>query len=272
MEDREQAVRKVARWRSAILPGAGFALLGYPLAAGVSFGLTAIFVAATVVVSFAPGELAAWLALASLIGAVVLWIAESVAVNLVPIRPSDERSVSARHFGAVCALAYIGVIAASASILVNFGVLYETGQGMVPVVYPDERIVYHKRVESADLARGALVAFRVSPQSSSGRGGEVVIARIIAVPGNAIAIRAGHYWVDGADTGVEVAAVGRFGVVVEVSEAPKQIVVPPDCFFIVQEQPSQGLDSRILSWTRREDVVGTKFWLVSRRGLGLAIR
>jgi hypothetical protein len=76
---------------------------------------------------------------------------------------------------------------------------------------------------------------------------------------------------NGALTGVEVSEVGSFGVVVEVPEAPEQIVVPPVSFFVVQEQPLHGLDSRTLWWARREDVIGTRFWLVSRRGVGVAL-
>jgi len=67
---------------------------------------------------------------------------------------------------------------------------------------------------------------------------------------------------------VEVSPVGRYQVVVHVPEAPARIIVPPDCFFVVQEQPSKALDRRTISWMRREDVLGTKLWLVSLRGPG----
>jgi signal peptidase I len=272
VDEREKAIRRDARWRSVILPGAGFALLGYPLAAGVCFALTAVFVAATVVVSFAPGALAAWLALGSLVSAVLFWTVEYIAVNQVPIRPSGAHSLVSRRFGVICTLAYAGVIAASACIVLNFGTLIVVGDGMIPVVYPGERIVYHKRVTAADRIAGALVAFRVSPQSSWGREGAVVIARILAVPGDKIAVRDGHYQVNGADTGVEVAAVDRYPIVIDVPDAPGQIVAPPDCFFVVQEQLSDALDSRTLSWARRNDVVGTRLWLLSSRGLGAVLR
>jgi signal peptidase I len=272
VDEREKALRKDARWRSVILPGAGFALLGYPGAAFVSFALAAVFLAATVVVSFAPSAPLAWLALASLIGAALLWTVEYVAVSQLSVRPEGATSAVSRHFGAACVLVYVALIAASACVLINFGTLLVTRDGMTPVIYPGERILYHKRVAAADLVKGALVAFRVSPESSSGLDGGVVIARILAVPGNEIAVRDGHYHVNGADTDVEVATVEGYPVVVDVAEAPAKTPVPRDCFFVVQEQPAKALDSRTLSWARRENMVGTRMWLLSNRRLGEALR
>jgi len=74
--------------------------------------------------------------------------------------------------------------------------------------------------------------------------------------------------VNGEETDVEVSPVSRYRMVVHVRGAPAQIIVPPDCFFVVQEQPSKALDRRTISWMRREDVLGTKLWLVSLRGPG----
>jgi hypothetical protein len=59
---------------------------------------------------------------------------------------------------------------------------------------------------------------------------------------------------------------------VDVPDAPAKIAVPPDCFFVVQEQPAKALDSRTLSWARRDKIVGTRLWLLSSRGLGQALR
>jgi len=228
--------------------------------------------AAVVVASFCPGELTAGLAIASLLGVVLFGAAEYIALGQITIRPSSESSFVSRHFIWACALAYIGALAACVCVFVNFGSHKLRGSGMIPVLYPGEFFVYHKRVVTADLVRGGLVTFRVSSKSSWGSPGEVVIARILAAPGHAIAIRGGHYQVNGEETGVEVGPVGSYQVVVDAPEAPAQIIVPPDCFFVVQEQPSQALDSRTLSWARREDVLGTKLWLFSRRGLGQALR
>jgi signal peptidase I len=272
VDEPEKSLRRDARWRPMVLPGAGFALLGYPAAALVSFALAAVFLASTVIVSFAPSAPAAWLSLVSLIGAALLWTVEYVVVSHLPVRTEGAESVVSRHFGAACAVTYVGLIAASACVIINFGTLVVAGEGMAPVVYPGERMVYHKRAGAADLVKGALVAFRVSPDSSWARDGSVVIARILAVPGNDMAIRDGHYQVNGVDTGVEVATVGSSSVVVDVPDAPARIAVPPDCFFVVQEQPAKALDSRTLSWARRDKIVGTRLWLLSSRGLGQALR
>jgi signal peptidase I len=271
MDERERTIRKSARMRSSLVQGAGFALLGHPLPARLGLALTAMSMAAVVLVSFYPAGLTAWLAIVSLLGVVLFWAAEYIAVGRISIRPSGDSSIFSRHFALVCAPVYIGAVVAAICLLINFGALITRGTGMIPVVNPGERILYHKRVGAADLVPGARVVFRVSSKSSWGRPGDVVIARILAVPGDTIAIREGRYVVNDVKTGVEVSPTGRFPVVVDVPDAPGQIIVPPDCFFVVQEQPSTALDSRTLSWLRREDVLGTKLWLVSLRGLGQRI-
>ena len=157
---------------------------------------------------------------------------------------------------------------AAVCLLVIFGTQIMRGEGMSPIINPGELVLYHKRVVATDLAPGKVVSFRTSPDSSWGRPGDVVIARILAGPGDALAIRERQYEVNGKDSGIEVSPVGQFPVVVDVPEAPENITVPPDCYFVVQEQPPKALDSRTLSWARRQDVIATRLWLVSKRGLG----
>jgi signal peptidase I len=230
--------------------------------------LSTAALAALVVACFYPSALTGWLAIGLLLGLIILWVVELIALGRIQIRPSGESSVFSRHFVLECVLTYAGALVAAVCLLVNFGSLVTRGEGMSPLVDPGERLLYHKRVVATDLVPGKVFTFGVAPDSSWGRPGDVVLARILAGPGDKLAISQGHYQLNGKAVGVEVSPAGQFQVVVNVPEAPAQITVPPDCYFVVQEQPPKALDSRTLSWARRQDVIATKLWLVSPRGLG----
>ncbi len=271
MDDTEQKIRKSARRRSSLLPGMGLALLGYPIPAVLGLVLMVLVFGAMVAVCFYPSPPLAWLILAALIISILLWAIEYMAVGRIMIRPSGETNPFSRHFKWICALCYIGVAAASICFYLHFGSLIMQGDGMSPIVLPGELILYHKRVVETDLVPGRLITFKVSSMSSWGRPGEVVMGRILAGPGDAIGIQRARYRVNGKES-VEVSDVGRYKVVVDIPRAPAEAPVPPDCFFVVQERSSKALDSRTLSWARREDILATRLWLLSRRAPGQALR
>jgi signal peptidase I len=266
MDLSEKSTRKTARLRASLVPGTGFAFLGYPLPAYLSLAFGTAALAALVVACFAPSTLMLWLALILLLGVIVFWAAEYMAVGRITIHPSGESGIVSRHFIAACVLTYTVALAAAGCLLFNFGSYQIRGDGMVPVVYPGDLLLYHKQVVAADLVPGNRFTFVVPPESSWGRPGDIVLARILAGPGDKIAIAKDHYLVNGKDSGVEASPVGPLPVRVDVPESPAQITVPPDCYYCVQEQPS-AFDSRTLSWARRQDVLATKLWLISRRAL-----
>jgi hypothetical protein len=90
-----------------------------------------------------------------------------------------------------------------------------------------------------------------------------VISRILAGPGDELSIDNGRYVVNG-NAGPLVGDTGDFEPVMEVPVAPLKLTVPEDCYFMVQESPA-GLDSRVLSWARKERIVATSLWHLDRR-------
>jgi signal peptidase I len=272
MDEPANTIRKTARLRSSFLPGTGFALLGYPFAASIGLIFAALAIARLVLVSFSPSTREVWLASGSMLLVIFFWLVEFIIVGHIAIRPSGESAFVSRHIVWACVLAYSATILAAGCLVLNFGAFQMRGEGMLPIVYPGERILYHKRVDQAELVRGRVLTFLISPDSSWGHHGDVVLARILAAPGDTIAIRAGHYEVNGKRSGVEVSPVGQLPVVVDVPEVPEKLSVPRDGYFVVQEQPSRALDSRTISWARREDVLATKLWLVSARALLKGLR
>ena len=141
---------------------------------------------------------------------------------------------------------------------------------MAPTILPGERILYSKYAQETDLLPEHLIAFRTSKESAWGKGGDVVIARILAAPGDRLAVEHDHYVVNN-QRRAEVAPTGRFAPVIDVGALPKETTVPPNCFFVVQDTASQSFDSRVLSWARKENVIATKLFLVSRRGFGKSL-
>ena len=186
MDVTPEATRKAARWRPSLLPAMGFALLGYPVLAALGLAFLAIFLGAVAVVSFRPEHVAAWVALASLLGGLICWVVEYLAVGRIVIQPPGESSPISRRFKRICALSYIGSTAVCIWFLLNFGSFVMRGDGMNPIILPGERILYHRQVLETDLAPGQLAAFRVSPMSSWGQPGDIVIGRILAAPGDEI--------------------------------------------------------------------------------------
>ena len=148
-------------------------------------------------VSFYPGGVLTWLALASVLGAILLWVVEYPIVGRIMIRSSGKPSLISRHFLWVCAVAYGGAVAASICLLLNVGSLIVNGDGMNPVVLAGERILYHRKVVASDMVPGRIIAFKVSARSSWGSPGQVVMGRVLAVPGDAMSIRGTHYQVNG---------------------------------------------------------------------------
>lgn len=75
----------------------------------------------------------------------------------------------------------------------------------------------------------------------------------------------GHYEVNGKD-GPPVADTGGYRPVINVPPAPQQITVPENFYFIIQDSPTGGFDSHVLSWVKRKDIVSTRLWYLSDRG------
>jgi len=149
----------------------------------------------------------------------------------------------------------------------NIGVLRLRGNGMSPTVQPGELVVYSKRPDAAKLTTGRLIAFRTSSASAWGKAGNIVLGRIMAVPTDALSIDDRQYLVNGR-TGPKIATTGEFKPVLEVPPAPRNLRVPDNCYFVCQDDTMQSYDSRVLSWTRKEDIIATDLFLLGSRGFG----
>ncbi len=262
-ESESLEVRRKARIQTWICPGAGFATVGHRLLALSEYVVALVAFLCVIIFAIQPSRPKFQLGLVGLVAATLFWLAEYFFVAKIQIAPS-------RSHGWSLGLTILYYLCAAAMLVLMFkgvGSFKLRGSGMSPTILPGERILYSKHAEEADLVRGHLIAFRTTTESAWGKGGDVVIARILAAPGDRLAIENDHYVVNGRRS-AEVAPTGRFAPGLDVGELPKETTVPPDCFFIVQDAASQSFDSRVLSWARRENVIATKLFLMSRRGFG----
>jgi hypothetical protein len=124
------------------------------------------------------------------------------------------------------------------------------------------QLVYHKRVQGDDLRRGRVIAFRTSDRSGW-QPGALVIARIMAGPGDRIAPKDGRYLVNG-EPGPPVGDTSRQKPVVLVPPAPASLTVPDDCYFMCQDNPKGSYDSSVLSWAERKNIVSSRVWYLRR--------
>lgn len=260
----ESELRGKAVKRSWLCPGAGFALIGRGTYAIATFIASLGFLPALAWIAFQPTAVSLWTSIAVLVVATALWVGEQVAIKKASLRAPNPSFLDRRFIASTCAMwlaALLGVgILASA-----FGSLRMGGAGMQPTLEKGERLIYHKRVDWQSVRPGAVIVYRNAEDSAWGRPGWILISRVLAGPGDSISIDDGKYIVNGA-AGPLVAGTGNFDAVLDVPSSPESLTIPDGCYFIVQDSPSGGFDSRVLSWVRAADIIGSRLWRVSDRG------
>jgi signal peptidase I len=261
----DDALRIQALRRSWACPGAGFAMLGRDGLAISTYLASLATLGAMAWLIIQPAAAALWATLGFLALAAALSLTEQFTVKkLSPQSPKPTFLV--RGFLLAGAAQWLAAAVVLALFVIRFGSLQMAGSGMSPTLEKGERLLYEKRVEPERLRRGAAIVYRVSDRSAWGEPGWLVISRILAVPGDQLSLRDGTYLVNG-EAGPAVAATGQYEPVIHIPSAPKTLLVPVDLFFVVQDSPRGGFDSRVLSWVQTRDVVSTRLYYLSRRGV-----
>ncbi|MFO0811485.1 MAG: S26 family signal peptidase [Gemmataceae bacterium] len=258
-------LRRRAVRRSWFCPGAGFALLGRPTVAVMSYAVNIAAIVAASALAIAPSYPLMWTLLALAVIAVGLWLAEQIVAKGILLRPPGPAFLV--RWWSVAALGmWLLAIAIVPAILLNYGSMRVAGVGMMPTVGSGELVVYDKRVDPARWVRGAPIVFRLQGQTAPVRSDWPTLGRILAGPGDTLAIKGGRYRVNGAD-GPPVVPVTGMPAAIAVPREPQSLTVPDGCYFVVQDASNIGYDSRVLSWARSDRIVGDRLALVARRGL-----
>jgi signal peptidase I len=266
MQSIDQAkIRTRAIKRSWICPGAGFALIGNGACATATFVASLCIVPAVAWLAFQPTAASLWTTVAVLVIATVLWLAEQIAAKKATVR-TPSPPILVRGFIASTCTMWLAVVLGVGLLVTAFGSLRMAGSGMTPTLEKDERLIYHKHVDWQYVKPGAIIVYKNANDSAWGKPGWIVVSRILAGPGDNISIQNANYVVNGA-VGAPVAATGKYDAVLDIPSSPDGLTIPEDCYFIVQDSPTGGFDSRVLSWVRAESIIGSRVWRVSSRGI-----
>jgi signal peptidase I len=259
-----RALRAKAARRSWLCPGAGFALLGQGGLAVATFLTSLGTLLALIWLVVWPGLTVLWVIIGGLCLSTGLWLAEQIAVRRShPAAPQPVFLVHGYVLAATASWLTGGV--ALVLILTRFGSLVMLGGGMAPTLERGERLLYDRWLEPEQPRRGAVILYKNSEQSAWGQPGTLIVSRIIAVPGDRLSVRDGSYLVNG-EPGPPVAATDPFAPALDVPRAPAVLNVPEACFFVVQDSPQKGYDSRVLSWVKAGEVASTRLYYLSDRG------
>ena len=262
----EAELRMKAVKRSWICPGAGFAFVGNRTYAILTFVASLCILPAVAWLAFQPTTTSLWTTVAVLVIGTVLWLGEQVSIKKTsPLRAPSPSFLDRGFVVSTCVIGLAAVLAIGL-LVTAFGSLKMTGPGMAPTLEIAERLIYHKRVDWASVEPGAIIVHKNADDSGWGQPGWLLITRILAGPGDDISIRGGRYVVNGT-IGPPVAGTGRYAVVLDIPSSPGSLKVPDDCYFMVQDSPTGGFDSRVLSWVRADDIVSSRVWYLSRRGI-----
>jgi signal peptidase I len=265
--DVSEQLRRQARWRSHFWPGSGFALLGHPVLALIGTATIALMPATLICFSFTFRPFFIWAFLASVVIYLFFYGAEQLLCRSIVIYPDGDKRFLSRFLIPLCSVGYVAVLGVLVFCFLSVSTLQIVGPGMTPTLRPGELLLYKKKVFPEDLRPGHLVFFRTSPASAWGKGGDLVVARILAQPGQELSMEADHYILDG-QRSVPVAPLGANRPALEIPLAPEALTVPPGCYFIVQDNPQNSFDSRVLSWAKESDVIGTRAIIVIGHAFG----
>lgn len=95
----------------------------------------------------------------------------------------------------------------------------------------------------------------------------MLLGRIVAGPGDRIAVKDGRYHVSGHPSRL-LAPTGRHPVLVAVPDHPKSLSVPADRYFISLDNASTGRDTRTLSWLPRDRILSSRVLPLTVAGFG----
>lgn len=266
MDSTTNSLRQKARRWTWFCPGAGYAMMGRGEQACVALAISAVTAICALSFPLNPNATTLKLFVTAFAVACISWSIEYVAVGRVETLQNPVPWWS--RFGKLALAISCGLgVAIVVCFVLKVGYMRLRGSGMSPTLLPGERFLFSKNPSKHNLAPGRLVIFKTSTDSAWGQGRDVVIARILAIPADAIAIKDGHYVVNGRP-GSEVAATGKFRPVVAIPTAPGTVTIPADSYFVVQDSPNQSYDSRVLSWAKTDKIIGTRPLLISLRAFG----
>jgi signal peptidase I len=253
-----QRLRRTARRRCGFLAGSGLAYLGYPWAAWLGLLAAVAFVGGTVAFAVRFEPTSAWVALGGLAVGGALTLLEYLAVAVVPVRAGHGGDWVSRHFLAVCLAVYAAGVGALVPLVLLVRPWIVPTEAMAPALTQGAWLLRQRPLGPPEMAPGRLVVFRPPAEATGWRSGEQFLSRVLAGPGDQLAVNAGRYEVNGHSANA-VSETGGREIVLVVPLAPETLTVPDGCWFVAPDNPDAAPDGRVLGWVRPGDVIATRF-------------
>lgn len=247
-----------------LCPGVGFANLGYRRMALLQYLANVGTLLLCGWLLFAPGLQITCTVAVMFAAILLLSLAELLVVWRARQRCTASSFLTWRQWVAAAVL-WCGGIVVLVGLVTGYRSFIIAADGMSPTVLKGERILAARKVKADHLRNGSPIVFKNSAKSAWGKPGWIVVARILAVPGDKLYIQDGSYHVNGASRAPAESATRR-PMALEIPQSPSVIEVPRGCYFVVQDKP-EAFDSRTLSWAHEGNIISTELYLMNWRRL-----
>lgn len=237
-------------------------MLGNAPLGNIAYGTAILVAGSAVFLALNPSTLALVVTLIFLLISTILWVAETIAGY--SAWPSSLVRPTGNAFIVRAAVLWSLYVLLAALVPATYGALKVSGNGMSPLIQQDDKLIFRRRGERTKYAVGQVVLFRLDADNKFTEAGSLLLGRIMAGPGDKIYRRELEYYVNGV-VDRDVAPDKPYPLALEIARFPNETVVPDGCYFVIQDAPDGGLDSRVLSWARKENIVSNEMYRV--RGL-----
>jgi signal peptidase I len=238
-------------------PGVGFAGLGWRRTAVGAYlaNLIALLFCGWLII--APKPCMFWVVVAMLAILLPLWIYELVLVQRAKCLHPPVSALFRRRSLAT-GLFCLGAVFVLVGLVTRYQSFTMAGNGMSPTLPNGGRLTIARKVDPDRLRAGLVIAFKNPSKSAWGKPGWIVIARILAVPGDKLSIRHDRYFING-NANAPAKSDGPRPIALEIPPAPSTAEVPGSCYFVVQDD-AKAFDSRTFSWITISDIVSTELY------------
>lgn len=252
--DELNQLRRQARARSIVLPGAGLALIGYRRRGWLALAPSLVGVLAIYALVLEPCAIGFWTLVVCTALALVSGVYEYIAVGRLPVWQLPTPSQQSRSRLACWVSAMVAVVTLwAAAANVRFFVM--DTEDMTPGIVRGDVLMSSKYSPVSGMAAGRVIVFDAYRQHE--------LARVRAMPGDKLSTDGGELLVNGVKTG----PAGRIDTPdLSIPFQPATVTVPEDHYLLTRDADDSGV------WIQSRHIVTSRLMmLVGKRGLGVGL-